>query len=88
MMKKLVKRIGKHNSDLDELLFFHYVALGFSGFLRIDELLFAKLKDIQIKETYATVAVTKSKTYQHRVEDVIYIAMIRLECCLVMHLDN
>ena len=88
MMKKLVERFGKQNSDIGELRFFHYVTLGFSGFLRIDELLSAKLKDIQIKETNATVTVTKSKTYQHREENFVYIAVIRLECYPVMHLDN
>ena len=87
-MKKLVEQFGKYNSDLDELRFFHYVILGFSGFFRTDELFFAKLKDIQIKETYVMVAVTKSKTYQHREENVVYIATIRLECCSVMYLDN
>ena len=35
MMKKLVERFGKQNSDIDELRFFHYVTLGFQVFCEL-----------------------------------------------------
>ena len=69
MMKKIVEQFGKHKSSLDKFRFLITCLLGFSGFLQIGKLL--KLKDIHIKETQATITVTKLKTDQQREGNVV-----------------
>ena len=60
----------------------------FSGFLRTDELLSVKKKDIQIKETHSAITVAKLKTDQPRVEHLVYIARIVSQRCQAMRLEK
>ena len=62
--------------------------LGFSGFLRIDELLSIKIKHLRINESHLEILVPKSKTDQHREGNIVYISRVSSECCPVKFLEK
>ena len=66
MIKNLVTKFGGKNSTIPDLRFLLTCLLGFTGFLRINELLDVKLKHIKIQETLLEIVISKSKTDQHR----------------------
>ena len=85
MIKTLVTKYGGKNSTIPDLRFLLTCLFGFPGFLRIDELLDAKLKHIQ--DSHLQILIQKSKTGQHREGHVVYISRIKSECCPVKHLE-
>ena len=62
--------------------------LGFSGFLRIDELLSIKIKHLRINESHLEILIPKSKTDQQREENAVYISRVSSECCPVKFLEK
>lgn len=88
MMKRSVKRFGKQTFNLDKLQVLITWERKIFRFLRIHELLSVKLKDIQIKETHSAITVTKLRTDQPRVDHLVYIARIVLQCCQAIRLEK
>ena len=66
MIKPLVEKFGGKNASLPDLRFLLTCLLGFSGFLRKEELLSIKIKYLRISESHLEILVPKSKTDQHR----------------------
>ena len=56
-------------------------------FLRIEELLDVKLKQIKIRKSHLEILIPKPKSYQHTDEHVVYISRIKSECCPVKYLE-
>ena len=65
MIKSLVNKFEGNNASLPDLRFLLTCLLGFSGFLRIDELLSIK-KTSKNFHSHLEILVPKSKTDQHR----------------------
>ena len=57
--------------------------LGFTGFMRTDELLSTKVKDIKFYDSHMTVFIPKSKTDQLREDNLVHISKIASVCCPV-----
>ena len=55
--------------------------LEYAVFLRIEELLDAKPKDIKVQEHHLEILIPKSKTDQYKKGHVVYISRIKSECC-------
>ena len=75
------------NPDLlDDLIYLRFVTiciLGFTGFLRLDELLNLRVRDIQFYSSYMTLTIPKCKNDQIREGNVIHIAELDSKCCPV-----
>ena len=76
MIKFLVNKFGGKNASLPDLRFLFTCLLDFSGFLRIDELLSIKIKQLRINSSHLEILVPKSKTYQHREGHIVYISRV------------
>ena len=63
MIKSLVSKFGGKNTSLPDLRFLLTCLLGFSTFLRIDELLSTKIKHLRINESQLEILVPKSKAH-------------------------
>ena len=87
IIKSLVEKFGGKNASLPDLRFLLTCLLGFSGFLRIDELLSIKIKHLRINESHLEILVPKSKTDQHREGTIVYISGVSSECCPVKFFD-
>ena len=87
MIKSLVNKFGGRNASLPDLRFLLTCLIGFSGFLRIEELLSIEIKHLRISESHLEILVPKSKTEQHREEHIVYISWISSECCPVKFLE-
>ena len=74
MIKSLVNTCGGRNASLPDLRFLLTCLLGFSGFLRIEELLSIEIKHLRISESHLEILVPKSKTEQRREEHIVYIS--------------
>ena len=61
--------------------------LEFAVFLRIEELLDAKLKDRKVQEHHLEILISKSKTDQYKKRHVVYISKIKSECCSLKCLE-
>ena len=59
--------------------------LGFSAFLRIDEVLNIRVKDIAFFRTYMAITIPKCKNDQTREGNCIYVAEIQSRYCPVFH---
>ena len=88
MIKSLVNKFGGQNVSLPDLRFLLTCLLGFSGFLRIYELLSIKIKHLRINESHLEILVPKSKTDQHREGHIVYISRVSSECCPVKFLKK
>ena len=75
MIKSFVNKFGGKNTSLPDLRFLLTCLLGFSGFLRIEELLSIKIKHLRINESHLEILVPKSKTDQHREGHIVYICL-------------
>ena len=84
MIKKLLERFGKHNSNLHELRFLITCLSGFVALLQVKNC----IPYIQIKETRAVIAVIKLKKSQHKKMTFDFFARIESECCQIEHLEN
>ena len=62
--------------------------LGYSGFLRYDELSHIEAKHISVYETHAEVLIEKSKTDTHRQGSVVVIARTKTDSCPVAMLEK
>ena len=71
------------NASLSNLRFLLTCLLGFSGFLRIEELLSIEIKHLRINESQLETLVPKSKTDRHREGHIVCISRISSECCPV-----
>ena len=87
MIKVLVTKYGGESSAIPDLRFLLKSLLGFAGFLRVDELLYVKLKRIKIQESHLEIVIPKPKTDQHREGHVVYISRIKSEYCAVKYLE-
>ena len=61
--------------------------LEFAVFLRIEELLDAKLKDRKVQKHHLEILISKSKTDQYKKRHVVYISKIKSECCSLKCLE-
>lgn len=82
MVKKLVDLYSSED-NIDNLRFLLLCLLGFTGFMRIDELLKLQLKDISVKETHLELFIKGSKTDQLREGNIIYISRLESIYCPV-----
>ena len=60
---------------------FRYMSVGFSVFLRMDELLSIKIKHPKVNKSHLENLVPKSKIDQHRKGYIVYISRVSSECC-------
>ena len=88
MIKALVNKFERENASLRDLRFLLTCLLGFTGFLRIEELLLIKIKHLRINESHLEILVPKSKTDQHREEHIVFISRISSQCCPVTFLEK
>ena len=75
-------------NQLDDLMYFRFVMiclLGFTAFMRLDELLNLKVKDIQFHHGYMTIAIPKCKNDQTREGNVIHLAELESKYCPVVN---
>ena len=82
MIRKLFYAYGNDN-DLSKQRFLLICILGFTGFMRTDELLNIKVEHITFYDTYMTVFVPISKTDQLREGNLVHISKINSICCPV-----
>ena len=62
--------------------------IGFTGFLRVSELLNLKISDITFSKSGVTLFVEKSKTDQLREGNLVYISKLESRCCPVFWLNK
>ena len=86
IIKSLVNKFGGKNASLPDLRFLLTCLLGFSGYLRIGELLSIKMKHLRINESHLEILVQHSKTDQPREGHIVYISRVSSECCPVKFL--
>jgi len=77
-----------YNSTLVNLRALTICLLGFSGFMRFDEIVNISRSDIQFFDTYIKIFIVKSKTDIYREGAWIYIAKSDSELCAVKNLQN
>ena len=73
---------------LENLIYFRFVIiciLGFTGFLRLDELLNLKVQEISFHSSYMTLTIPKCKNDQSREGNVIHISELSSICCPVFN---
>lgn len=87
LLKKIVQNFGYTNNLID-LRFVIICLLGFSGFMRISEILSLKIKDISFVEEGLKVFVETSKTDQLREGHIIHISKTGKACCPVYWLKQ
>ena len=74
--------------NLDDLIYFRFAIiclLGFTGFLRLDELLHMKVGDINFYESHMTLTIPKCKNDQSREGNIIHLAELNSKYCPVMN---
>ena len=73
---------------LDDLIYFRFVIiclLGFTGFLRLDELLNLKVREIQFYPSHMTLTIPKCKNDQSREGNIIHVAELGSKYCPVFN---
>ena len=88
MIKSVVQKFGGENASIPDLRFLITCLLGFTGFLRIEELLSVRIKDLKITESHLEILIPQSKTDQHREGHIVYISRIASEYCPVKQLER
>ena len=71
-----------------DLIYFRFVIicmLGFTAFMRLDEILDLKVKQIQFHESFMTITIPKCKNDQTREGNIIYVAELGSKYCPVMN---
>ena len=74
--------------QLDDLIYFRFVIiclLGFTAFMRLDELLNLKVGQIQFFDNYMTLTIPKCKNDQAREGNIIHVAELNSKYCPVMN---
>ena len=84
MLRHLIDTYS-HQTDLMTQRFLLICLLGFAAFMRIEEMLDVKVKDITFYPKYMTINVPKSKNDQTREGNIIYVSEIRSRYCPVAH---
>lgn len=75
-------------NNLKHLRFLTMVFLGFTGFLRIDELLLTQMKHVKFYENRLEIRLEKSKCDQHRDGETVYISRLNSKYCPVKLLEE
>ena len=86
-LKEVINKYGK-NTNLMDLRFATMCLIGFTGFLRIDELLQVRLKHLSIFEDHMEIFLPVSKTDQHREGNKVIIAKTSTQFCPVEHVKG
>jgi len=87
MIKALVDTYSGEES-LPNLRFLLICLLGFTGFMRIDEILKIQLKHLRLGITHLEITLEKSKTDQLREGNIIYISKLDSKYCPVKLLQK
>lgn len=87
MVKTLVDTY-KNSRDLKELRFLQIVVICFTGFLRIDEILGVKLKQLAFSEGHMEIVLPRCKNDQAREGNIVYIARTGTEYCPVLFTET
>ena len=82
-ISKIVKSFANENSDLMELRISCICVLGFSAFLRFDELSKIKYCDLLFAKNYMKLFIEQSKTDVYRQGEWVYIAKLNSDNCPV-----
>ena len=82
-ISKIVKSFANENSDLMELRISCICVLGFSAFLRFDELSKIKFCDLLFAKNYMKLFIEQSKTDVYRQGEWVYIAKLNSDNCPV-----
>ena len=75
-------------NQLDDRIYFRFViicVLGFTGFMRLDELLNLKVGQIQFHEKHMAITIPKCKNDQSREGNIIHIAELNSKYCPVLN---
>ena len=83
MIKKLFSIYGNDHNLITQR-FLLLCILGFSGFMRTDELLSIQVEQIKFHDKHMTINIPHSKTDQGGKGNLIYISAIASRCCPVM----
>ena len=81
-IKKLIESYGKDDS-IQNLRFLILATIGFTGFMRIEEILKLKLENIRIKSDRLEIILDKSKNDQYHEGNIIPISRLDSENCRV-----
>ena len=87
ILKKVVDKYGSSN-ELKGLRICSLMLLGYSGFLRYDELAHIKASNIKFFETHMEIVLEKSKTDIYRQGNVVVISRIETNYCPVAMLEK
>ena len=87
-IKSVVEKYSYEKLDLMSLRFGVVCLIGFAGFLRIDELLNTKLKNVTIFADHMKIYLPKSKTDQHREGEKVVIARTGTRFCPVGQVEK
>jgi len=80
LLKRIVDEYGK-SKNLMDLRFVLICVLGFSGFMRISEILALKIKDISFVDEGLKIFIETSKTDQLREGHILHISKTDTKCC-------
>lgn len=83
LMSKIIHKYSTVHSDLMDLRIAAMCVLGFSGFLRFDELSKLRFCDVLFAKSYMKVFIEQSKTDVYRVGEWVYIASLQSVNCPV-----
>ena len=88
IIKKFVDEFTSSDQNLLNQRFIVLSLIGFAGFLRIEELLEVRIKDVTIFSDHIEIFLPKSKRDQHRQGNTVYIAKTGSKYCPVVHLED
>ncbi|KAJ8304840.1 hypothetical protein KUTeg_018423 [Tegillarca granosa] len=88
ILNKLIDKFGADKCNILNLRICVLWLLGFSGFLRFNELANIKLSDISFKQGYVEISIRKSKTDIYRRGNVIVISETGNKLCPVSWLRD
>ena len=88
VIKRLVDEYGGPGLTLADSRFLTITLLCFAGFLRIDELLCAKLVTLTITSSHLAILLPKSKNDQLRQGHIVYVSRLESKYCPVRHTEN
>ena len=86
IIKRFVDEFCPKTSNMLDLRFLVVCLAGFSGFLRIQELLDVKLKHVKLFSDHVKIFLPKSKADQHRHGDHVFIAATGTKYCPVQYM--
>ena len=75
---------NKADASLDDIRVLFTLSVGYAGFMRIDEIISVRVKDIQFHSDHMTIFVPKRKNDQHRNSHSVDVAMSGKISCPVL----